>query len=63
MNTNVKALITGLGSLLVFFPATNYASYAPKGNASERIQRHWEKTGQQLKSAMNQYNKYSNGKK
>jgi len=55
MNTNLKAFISGLGSLLVFFPATNYADLAPKGTASDRIYAHWNKTGEQLKSAMEEY--------
>ena len=56
MNTHLKSFLAGIGSIIAIYPATSYSSFVPHGDAESRMRASWEKTGESLKDALNQYN-------
>lgn len=53
----------GVGSLINIFPNTDYSKYIPKGTPAERIERHWNATGEYMRGAMRQVDEQLPSKK
>lgn len=51
----LKTILSGFGSLLVIFPATNYAQFVPDTDPRERMKSHWEDTGKHMRNALGKY--------
>jgi len=63
MRNSTRSFLAGAGSVLAIFPASDYSSHIPKESASVRINQSWQKTGDQLRAAMREYensNEYKN---
>jgi len=55
MTKQLKHILKGVGSIMDISPATDYSRFVPKESASERMKDTWVRTGQQIKSAINQF--------
>jgi hypothetical protein len=55
MQKRMKTFLASVGSVVAVYPATSYSDFVPKASPSERMREHWEKTGDQLRSAITEY--------
>ncbi len=55
MNKKLILVLKGASSAIDIFPESNFQRFIPKGSDEERLRANWERTGEQLRTAMKEY--------
>lgn len=55
MIKQLKHILKGVGSVMDIAPCADYSRFIPKESANERMRKHWERTGQHIKHAIDRF--------